>query len=380
MTNYDGVVGGISTQLARACVPWMAFALSISLTLVMVLVNHSELETKPQQMVITAIFCIVGSAMYLIYMSVNRLLSIVLMSIESTDYGTLKRKRSHRLAHLTSTASNPKPSAADVEEAVKIAEGYEEEEEEEEDNIKPLLSASMQKEREWKGVRREDIIASMYLGGSGAFLALPALCMWDTSVTVAFLASMQFGSVWEKVKVLEYKPNVDRVTAIGILRGLHWSQHLLMMLLLSIVLWQDWHTRPAHMEWPMVCISVLSPALLRLGCQRLNDPLTPSVTGLTPTHALETGLPVSTLLGTLLLCWYSPLGDILQTNVVWAQVIPMFLICPPAIAASLACILRGFRRRQTIGTCVLLTTAMVIRRQVKKAFLLKTFPNEKTTT
>ena len=197
----------------------MAFALSISLTLVMVLVNHSELETKPQQMVITAIFCIVGSAMYLIYMSVNRLLSIVLMSIESTDYGTLKRKRSHRLAHLTSTASNPKPSAADVEEAVKIAEGYEEEEEEEEDNVKPLLSASLQKEREWKGVRREDIIASMYLGGSGAFLALPALCMWDTSVTVAFLASMQFGSVWEKVKVLEYKPNVDRVTAIGILRG-----------------------------------------------------------------------------------------------------------------------------------------------------------------
>ena len=214
MTNYDSVVGGISTQLAQACVPWMAFALAISLTLVMVLVNHSELETKPQQMVITAIFCIVGSAMYLIYMSVNRLLSIVLMSIESTDYGTLKRKRSHRLAALT--------KGADVE-ALKVVDNAEEyeEEEEEEDNVKPLLSASMQREREreWKGVRREDIIASMYLGGSGAFLALPALCMWDTSVTVAFLASMQFGSMWEKVKVLEYKPNVDGVTAIGILRG-----------------------------------------------------------------------------------------------------------------------------------------------------------------
>ena len=41
----------------------------------------------------------------------------------------------------------------------------------------------------------------------------------------------------------------------------------------------------------------------------------------------------------------------------------MFLICPPALAATLACILRGFRRKQTIGSCVLLTTAMVVRRQ-----------------
>ena len=138
----------------------------------------------------------------------------------------------------------------------------------------------------------------------------------------------------------------------------------------------------------MVCISVLSPILLRIGCRRMQPvQLDKRPTGLTPTHALETGLPVSALLGTLLLCWYSPLSDVLQSDVAWGQVIichfivlffgcpihmltlpkkqvvPMFLICPPALAATLACILRGFRRKQTIGSCVLLTTAMVVRRQ-----------------
>lgn len=144
----------------------------------------------------------------------------------------------------------------------------------------------------------------------------------------------------------------------------------------------------------MVCISVLSPILLRIGCRRmLPVQLDKRPTGLTPTHALETGLPVSALLGTLLLCWYSPLSDVLQSDVAWGQVIichfivlffgcpihtltlqkkqvvPMFLICPPALAATLACILRGFRRKQTIGSCVLLTTAMVVRRQAYLAHL-----------
>lgn len=226
---HDGV-GGISTGLARACVPWVAFALAIALTLVMVLVNHSQLDTKPQQMVTTAIFCIVGATMYLIYMSVNRLLKVVLVSIESAEYGTLKRKRSGRFSALSEVVSRSS--------AVGEADASEKEEGDDTDPLIPLGKGD-----EWKGVDREDVIASMYLGGSGAFLALPALCMWDTSVTAAFLCSMQLGGLWERVKVLEYKPNIDRATAIGILRSLHWSQHALMFMALFVVVWQDWQTR-----------------------------------------------------------------------------------------------------------------------------------------
>ena len=51
------------------------------------------------------------------------------------------------------------------------------------------------------GVRREDIISGMYMGGAGAFLSIPALCMWDVPTTGAFLLALQLGGIWERIKV-----------------------------------------------------------------------------------------------------------------------------------------------------------------------------------
>ena len=51
------------------------------------------------------------------------------------------------------------------------------------------------------GVRREDVISGMYMGGAGAFLSIPALCMWDVPTTGAFLLALQLGGVWERIKV-----------------------------------------------------------------------------------------------------------------------------------------------------------------------------------
>ena len=57
------------------------------------------------------------------------------------------------------------------------------EDEEEADEATPIVEGR----RAPVVVRREDVIASMYLGGTGAFLALPALCMWDATGTCALL-------------------------------------------------------------------------------------------------------------------------------------------------------------------------------------------------
>jgi hypothetical protein len=40
------------------------------------------------------------------------------------------------------------------------------------------------------GLPREVVVSSMYLGGTGTFLAVAPLCMWDCAVTLAFLVSL----------------------------------------------------------------------------------------------------------------------------------------------------------------------------------------------
>ena len=47
----------------------------------------------------------------------------------------------------------------------------------------------------------------------------------------------------------------------------------------------------------------------------------------------------------------------------------MLVLCPPALAVTLAFILRGFRRRQTLGTGVVLVAAFV-------SFRAISMPNE----
>ena len=79
---------------------------------------------------------------------------------------------------------------------------------------------------------------------------------------------------------------------------------------------------------------------------------------MSPPYALETGLPVATLLAILVVCWYTPVE--VPSNTRLATWIPMLLICPPSLAVTLAFILRGFRRRQTLGTSVVLVVAFTI--------------------
>ena len=106
------------------------------------------------------------------------------------------------------------------------------------------------------------------MGGAGAFLSIPGLCMWDVPTTGAFLTALQVGGVWERIKVMEYKTGVDQVAAIGILRALHWSQHVLMLASIQSAIWIS-VTRVEHppVDWPLVAMTSFAPAMLRGSCR-----------------------------------------------------------------------------------------------------------------
>ena len=52
----------------------------------LILANREHIQSKPHQLVTCALFCIVGSSVYVVYMIMNRLVQLALASIESRPY------------------------------------------------------------------------------------------------------------------------------------------------------------------------------------------------------------------------------------------------------------------------------------------------------
>ena len=158
---------------------------------------------------------------------------------------------------------------------------------------------------------------------------------------------------------MEYRSGVDQTSAIAVLRSLHWIQHSFMALTVLSVLWYTAHGDKC--DWPLAAGTVFAPALLRGSCgydRRRDTPLMsprgmcrwlvgPSVarllTDIGYSHALEAGLPVATLLATLVMCWYSPLGT-MPPQLDPARAVPMLIVCPTTLGVMIAFIQRGFRR------------------------------------
>ena len=78
----DGVIGGVPSRVARATLPWMALSCAVTLTLGLVFANREHIQSKPHQLVTCALLCVLGSAMYIVYMMADRMLHLVLASIE----------------------------------------------------------------------------------------------------------------------------------------------------------------------------------------------------------------------------------------------------------------------------------------------------------
>ena len=83
---------------------------------------------------------------------------------------------------------------------------------------------------------RNVVISSMYLGGSGAFLAIPALCMWDFTISAFFIGSMTILSIIDFGKIVsEFRPNIDTGSAVTNLKAIRYALHMAIMATISSV-------------------------------------------------------------------------------------------------------------------------------------------------
>jgi hypothetical protein len=194
--------------------------------------------------------------------------------------------------------------------------------------------------------------------------------MWDFTISAFFIGSMTILSIIDFGKIVsEFRPNIDTGSAVTNLKAIRYALHMAIMATISSVVFMDSiiseqsvvFTNQGHvgnnsehwgseigvglfLRWPLVLLAASSPVLLRAG----GGGVGPFMHSLPPSQTLETGLPVSILLAILVICWYSPLESTLLLPsfeqfkyVHLATFIPMMVLGPSLISATLAFILRG---------------------------------------
>ena len=231
----------------------------------------------------------------------------------------------------------------DDEEAKPIAQPEEEDEVEEEIRMMP----------------REVVISTMYLGGTGVFLSIAALCMWDCALTIAFLLALLF------IAILDFETDGGgRRTLLG------WALCVALALTLALTTAIEATSgRSPEGEvplWPFLGLCAVSPFMLRAAGGGVHHG--GLFHSLTPVQTLETGLPVTVLLGALLLSWFG-LADLqehllapelMRSPVFWC----MALLVPNLLGSSLAFLLYALRKRDTLHAVAVMVPVLVVRQHL----------------
>ena len=305
--------------------------------------------------IVYAIFCLEVAAIYVLYMLISRIAILALNCIEQ------RAARS--------------PYDRVLEEHLQ----WDAEEEEEEEAVIDTKQKNPVSILFARGIHREALISSMYLGGSGCFLALPALSFWNVSQSCAFLLSLTAIAFFsEHTKLSEFAPNQDKATVLLRMRYLRWSLYAITASFLFCILIKDnqdslhellivqnttvLYTTDYDGGPIMLILAFASPFLLRLA---LPHAVLRRTSLMSPSQVLEAALPVSCLHAVLVIGWYStpPLGLNLQTKFL-PLFIPMHLVCPFCQVIIIAFILRGFRQRQTMPTVIMLAMVAFIMQQI----------------
>ena len=151
-----------------------AFLVIVSGIAVLCGVNHAlSHHNVLLQSVVSSIFCISAGLLYGIFMIISRLLSLILSYAEKRSIIT-----SHYYSDL-SYDSNNNNKDGDNERRLLDSSDDEEEEEQQYIFIHGKRRQVVHHYNSKKMLSRSVVISSMYLGGSGAYLAIPPLCMWD---------------------------------------------------------------------------------------------------------------------------------------------------------------------------------------------------------
>ena len=351
------------------------------------------------QSVVSSIFCISAGLLYGIFMIISRLLSLILSYAEKRSIVT-----SHYYSDLSYDCNKNKDGNDNERRLLDSSDDDDEEEEEQQYifihgkrrqvvhhyNSKKMLSRSV-------------VISSMYLGGSGAYLAIPPLCMWDPTVSASFIFCIVILSMVDGGKIIsEFKSNIDTGQTITNLRITRLMIHVAIMVTICLVILLDSNeeitryysiivsttTTTTHhgnhsggssseiihsenhdggigifIRWPLIILAASSPILLRAG----GGGVGPFTHSLPPSQTMETGLPVSILLSILVICWYSPLeSPLLKQLTDVGTLAPMFILCPLLISGALVFVLRGFKNRSCSYTSIILTCILVVRQQITR--------------
>jgi len=365
------------------------------------------------QNITSAAFCVFAASLYIIYMIITALLKLVLTYAESFH------PHYHASEYASASFDSEDELLSENEESDSETETYRLEKAKppaEEDSIEPqrkmmpkrlfydfmsyynnaLRKQRMQYYSRQYRLPRSIIISSMYLGGSGAFLAITPLCMWDFTMSSAFICSMVFISCIDAQKhATEFKPDLDKAATIRNLKWFRRGYHLATFVAAVMILWLDSEEELTYyitfnprlneteskvvygghsglqFKWPLIILSASSPMFLRAGGGGVGN----FFFSLPPSQTLETGLPVSTILAILVLFWHSPNEQIIkeiESMIDLKVAIPLFILCPLCIAAALAFILYGFKQRVSGVIAVVLVLILCIRQQTTAPHRLKT--------
>lgn len=375
MDSHTTLLNKIANTMKRHQAPYLpAIALSctIALSASLTSLNRSLVQEQSQnQSIFTSFFCIEAAIIYALYMIISRMLSFFLSYIESSSSSsTLSHDRSGYIASYY----------------------YDHIIEEEDEAERKGTFQTYTMNHMFNNGHREALISSMYLGGAGAFLSLPALCFWDFSISASFILSLTLiGLFNDHTKHTEFAPNQDKQQVLLIMKRFRWSLYSAVIAVVVGIVFQDSYYRyfqnhhqyyylyypqqqnnngnstktvviSEERPWPMMLLSFSSPLLMRMGM--INPRTIAHKIIMSPSQSLEVALPISNLLAILVLCWYSPLDNIFVRPHNVQNFVPMLVLCPSCLAAILAFILRGFQNKQTLGTVVPLTCTCIIIQQI----------------
>jgi len=388
------------------------------------------------QDITASMFCLICASLYVAYMIITAFLRLVLTYAGShgghlSSYTYVEEERADMLDNLADESSvGPMDDLSDTtadddnNNAPEEREDLKEAPEISQPNVQQLWHKFLKKYRLDPNTRLQDarrhiynygriprsvIISSMYLGGTGAFLAILPLCMWDYTMSASFVCSLIFISCMDAYPIpKDFKADVDVATATRALRWMRNGYHALAFVSVILILWIDASeeimyymvpliTSPPFpkymmdkpysndtfqlfhvdvspeqvqvqgrtglaMKWPLIFLSASSPVFLRAGGGGVGN----FFFSLPPSQTLETGLPVSTVLAILVLCYHNPSLSLVQDFAAMTEVrliVPLFVLCPLCLAAALAFILYGFKKRSAGVIASILLLILCIRQQ-----------------
>jgi hypothetical protein len=373
--------------------PWTHFALWLVAGLLVGVcgLNDAPFASAPQlQAVAHAGFCLLIGGLYALYMLTTLIARFVLFCADEHPAAFARMPRAWSLpmrvpasdpddddddVHATTAtqpnhASSSSSRTADEDDAY-----YEEDDDNEADNDFDVLRRHRRQTPHH--LPREVLIASMYFGGLGAFLALGPLCMWNAGVTLAFLSALLgMAIVFETPGAsLTWLLLATLTLTIGCAAGVELTMPPLVYreaptpnsTRLTMLLESHWP------QWPFMLLASASPLLLYVGMgamvmPSMRAPAPPHLFLLTPSKTLETGLPVSLLLACIVLSWFNPLETAILPTLLLASHLRFHILmvatAPVLFVATLAFLLHALRSRLLSPAIAALTSVFVVRQGV----------------